>query len=502
MGVVERLLACNRILIGIRDHGGWQAVHFACAEGYSEMLNLLLVKDKGEPTVLAKVVTNDGLTPLHLACEGLRREHQLSEALKINSKVDKTGRGFHKCVEMLIKKGSDINATNTNGCTPLHFACWYSGDSDIAETLIRAGADVNDVTGTRATPLILACGEKFTSVVFALISHDALLDVQQANGASALYIASFKGHLLCARQLLSAGANPDLRHDDGTNAVIIASQLGHLACVELLIKAGACLDVQCPDGGTAVYRASQEGHGQCVKVLAKAGANLNIPSETGSTPLCIASNRGHVSSALSLIQAGAELDVQTTEGSTALYVASQNGHSAIVDALLKAGADPNLPKLGGWIPLHAACGNRMTACVKSLVSATRLDTRNNWGDAPIHLACEEGLTQCLDMMLIAGADANIVDDYNQQPIDIAVTSGQTGCVSRLLATQIELSGHDVQSLIDLAMGNGDADIAERLRVYNQTINGPHTCCTTICEQLDIATRFMSALNLPGKYIYF
>ena len=58
--------------------------------------------------------------------------------------VDK---GHKEVVELLIVKGADVNAKNRGGGTPLHHAA-RKGHKEIAELLIDKGADVNAKNGT------------------------------------------------------------------------------------------------------------------------------------------------------------------------------------------------------------------------------------------------------------------------------------------------------------------------------------------------------------------
>ena len=71
-----------------------------------------------------------GCTPLHFAAENGRKE----------------------IVERLIAVGAEVNAERDDGCTPFHFAA-ANDRKEVAEMLIAAGADVNAKTKYGSTPL-------------------------------------------------------------------------------------------------------------------------------------------------------------------------------------------------------------------------------------------------------------------------------------------------------------------------------------------------------------
>ena len=71
-----------------------------------------------------------GCTPLHFAAENGRKE----------------------IVERLIAVGAEVNAERDDGCTPLHFAA-ANDRKEVSEMLIAAGADVNAKTKYGSTPL-------------------------------------------------------------------------------------------------------------------------------------------------------------------------------------------------------------------------------------------------------------------------------------------------------------------------------------------------------------
>jgi len=90
----------GRSYLLIEDGQGRTALHRAAAKGYSEIVTKLL--DAGGPSLVPTQLQGSDLaaTPLHRAVFG----------------------GHVKVVELLLKRGSDINAQNLNGQTPLEVA--------------------------------------------------------------------------------------------------------------------------------------------------------------------------------------------------------------------------------------------------------------------------------------------------------------------------------------------------------------------------------------------
>src|SRR5438876_11503664 len=61
-----------------------------------------------------------------------------------------------EAVRSLLKQGTNVNASEPDGTTALHWAS-YRDDLESADLLIRAGAKVNAANDLGATPLWAAC---------------------------------------------------------------------------------------------------------------------------------------------------------------------------------------------------------------------------------------------------------------------------------------------------------------------------------------------------------
>src|SRR2546426_2025157 len=77
-----------------------------------------------------------------------------------------------EAVRSLLKQGANVNATQADGTTALHWAS-YRDDLESADLLIRSGANVNARNDLGATPLWAACQNGSESMVGRLLTAGA-----------------------------------------------------------------------------------------------------------------------------------------------------------------------------------------------------------------------------------------------------------------------------------------------------------------------------------------
>jgi hypothetical protein len=91
-------------------------------------------------------------------------------------------------VKLLLTKGADVNAKDSEGKTPLMNAAYY-GKKEIAKFLLENGANVNARYVDGCTALIWAAGEGEAEVLEILLKHGADVHAAERNGYTALMIA-------------------------------------------------------------------------------------------------------------------------------------------------------------------------------------------------------------------------------------------------------------------------------------------------------------------------
>ncbi len=268
--------------------------------------------------------------------------------------VDAAKSGDKAALRALIQKKVDVNASDADGSTALHWAS-YRDDVESADLLLRAGAKANAATDLGVTPLWPA----------------------SENGSSAM-----------VRRLLEAGANPNAALLSGETSLMVAARSGYPDVVEQLLAKGANVNAHGTRGQTALMWAVAQKHPDVVKVLLAHHADIQLKSDVwtdvmavpphgylpynkaiphgGETALMFAARVGDLDSAKLLVAAGANVNDADAWGVSAATLAAHSGFRDLVEFLLDKGADPNAAP-NGFTALDEAIMRRDSELVAALL---------------------------------------------------------------------------------------------------------------------------------------
>jgi uncharacterized protein len=318
-------------------------------------------------------------------------------------------------VRRLVQSGADVNATQADGATALHWAA-YRGDVRLASLLLEAGADVKAANRNGSTPMWLAASQGDTAMIQLLLENGADANEQLPLGRRPLMLAARSGRPDAVRALLESGAEPNAKEDArGTTALMQAADQGHADVIAVLIEKGADVAaVSAPvlrDGRTAALgksgdpreavrrqviavlceqpspdlnvlqalteqgsgttedavlaNAARAGGAPCAnqgeQIIFTGGGRNRAPREPDGgelTPLIYAARAGSIDAARVLLEAGADVNQVTRYGWSPLLAATQNRNYQLGLFLIEHGADVNLANKGGWTPLYLATDNR------------------------------------------------------------------------------------------------------------------------------------------------
>lgn len=292
-------------------------------------------------------------------------------------------------LELLLDK-TDVNATNSDGATPLMISCYF-GYENAARILLDFGADSNMVgqnSFAGETALTMAVEQPIHNKTIAiLLEHGADINHQNAEGNTSLMKTilhcDFDSQILITVcELLQMGADIALCNKDGKNAQQIAEEAlqtiesynqdsyykdkililgeirdilrdtqnlkniklldaarkGNVEQMTNLIADGAQINsVSCL--GTTLSNAIISKNNDAVAFLVKQGANVNIEDHDGGTPLLDAITAGNLTVSKWLIEAGAKVNCKDKHGATPLLEAAAGGYPEIVQLLIDCGAN-------------------------------------------------------------------------------------------------------------------------------------------------------------------
>jgi ankyrin repeat protein len=330
------------------------------------------------------------LTSLALACLIWH-----ANAFAVSDVADAVMRGDEAQLQQLISARADVNATQEDGTSALHWAA-HHGDVAATKLLLKKRANVAAVTETGMTPLALACESGHVELVKLLLKSRADPNQALPNGETPLMMAARTGSVPVIELLLARGAKIDAREKlRGTTALMWAAANANTEAVRVLAAKGADVNAHSAtiapgrrpylaDSGRARIQEFLDGVGQggTVVDLGTPESKERLAAEReaakrkletfpkpepvrrsdkqwgGLTPLLFAAREGNLETVKALLAAGANIDGISEYGWTALLAATHNRFYRVGVYLLEQGADPNLANEGGWNALYLATDNR------------------------------------------------------------------------------------------------------------------------------------------------
>lgn len=142
-----------------------------------------------------------------------------------------------------------------------------------------------------------------------------------------------KGDIKGLKALIAHGFNPNIQDAQGYTAIILATYYDRLETVEDLIKSGAKPCLADHKGNTALMGAAFKGYLELLHELKDAGCSVNAQNHAGQTAMMIAASAGHTDAVDALLAMDADPNIEDSAGATAMSLAATHGKTEVVNLL-------------------------------------------------------------------------------------------------------------------------------------------------------------------------
>jgi ankyrin repeat protein len=325
------------------------------------------------------------------------------------------------------------------------FRAIRSGDVDEVLRLLEADPTLRDeqgegygsYPGDTMPSIVLAASVGKLDMVKLLVGRGANIHTTSSRSCkTALHFAATEGHEEMVVYLLDNGADPMRLDKVGWTPLMYASVRGHLGVVLLLLEpmGGQGLETRGILGNTALGLAIRWCHENVVAELLRHGAQAYRINEMrhGNSTLGYTVNRGHVGMVKVLVDhMGTQaLHEWHSGGRGLLHIAAQWAKEDMVAYLVGKGLRPSITDDDGMTPLmYGVWVNplmygpkrsdfatvRVLKRLLSHMDTPELDIRDDEGRTALHWAVHGKCPGNVRVLLVAGADASIVDNEGRTP---------------------------------------------------------------------------------------
>eukprot|EP00731_Ephydatia_muelleri_P020724 Em0013g451a len=436
---IVKLLLKQGADVHAKDKGGLVPLHNACSYGHYDVTELLLKKNacanaldlwqftplheaaSKSRTEVCTLLLCHGANPTLPNCHG-KTSLDLASSEELRQRMELEYRGH--CLLAAASNGetSLIKKTVTSKLvlfqhpltlnSALHHAVLGSSPKRKAtvELLIKKGADINAQNKEKQTALHLASSKASAEMVEVLIKHGAKPNVQDVDGHTPLFQPSQLGAVDVCVLLVNSGADPSIKARDGNSPLVVATSpvMDVLKDKQLLSKPDVDIEAQ-------VLEAAKNGELETLKRLCTP-QNVNCIDMKGrlSTPLHFACGYNKLNVVEYLLKNGADVHVKDKGGLVPLHNACSYGHLEVAELLIKQGANVNA--VDGWkfTPLHeAAAKGKYEICKLLLKHGADTNRKNKDNLTPLEVVKD----QDSDLVDLLRGEAAFLDAAKKGDLD-------------------------------------------------------------------------------------
>jgi ankyrin repeat protein len=302
---------------------------------------------------------------------------------------------------------------------------------------------------------MIAAGWGDESTVKLLLDHGGNPNRKDTNGETALMAAVQHRRQGVVRQLMHhPTVNPNLTSDDDWDALALAAVIGDLDICSLLFFFGVSA-IRSPESKQPLISAARNGHHDVCKLLIERGADIDATNwGDPQSALWYATLNGHLDCCRLLIEKGASVLLEDER--TVLIPAAESGNLQLFNWLLEVGVPLNSVS-ASTTPLLTAIEFRHIDIVRRLIELkVDLNERAKTDRTPLTLATHEDFSEAASLLLEAGADPVLKDNYSDTPLKLAAKCGEVDLLSLMIKKGVRLKNEKSEAYLALsaAVRNG------------------------------------------------
>jgi len=343
-----------------KDENGATALHHAAGNGHKEVAELLIAKGAdmaakdnrfgSTPLHWAAYRGREKVVEVLIAKGADVNAANSLGRIPVHDAADQ---GHKKITEILITSGAEVNAKAGNGNTPLDLAvnneevtallrkhggklgsihvAARAGNDEAVKEFLATGTDVNAKNNGGFTPLDAATQGNSTKTVALLRKKGG-----KSGSEDSILVAVAMGNIDAVKQHLAAGADVELKCKSCGGTALCHTTSKEV--VQLLLAKGANVNAKRNNGETPLHYAATK---EVAELLIANSANKSAKDDSGETHLHHAAKYGRKEVVELLIAKGADVNAKRNNGQTPLHRAAGGGHKEVAELLIDNGADVN-----------------------------------------------------------------------------------------------------------------------------------------------------------------
>ncbi|XP_069126979.1 LOW QUALITY PROTEIN: uncharacterized protein [Argopecten irradians] len=336
-------------------------------------------------------------------------------------------------VKLLIDHGADVNVTDSEGESALHYATQDTVEYEVMEVLLKAGADVNCLNMWSRTALHYVCyGGDLNKIELLVKIPQIRVDIHDEDGNTCLHAlmtyeeGEFDDTEFWRRGfdlLIDAGVDINTANRTGKTAL-------HMATEHKTSLPGAIL--------STLLDISKDLKPKLTDADGKTFLHLFIDGFSEDSVLCkLLNNEFKAFKDWSPTYIKDIINMEDRNGLTPFLIflfSSSHVDVNILQRFVRAGADVKKTNSLGRTPLHRKMmaelsGNRHHVCKILLDGGANTNTQDYFGMTPLFWARTE---KQVSIMCGAGADVSLKDKFGRNALMSVMLQGQLGAVELLI----------------------------------------------------------------------